>query len=106
VAAAGARTCGGDFAGIGGWWCVEGFEGPVAGIDADQRHQPAELGEIHEGEAVEPADAGLVGVARSPATALGEEHHRQLQLFGDLEQAVLLVLVEPPICLTQGAVVP
>ena len=37
-----------------------------------------------------------VGVAGPPAAALGEEHHRQPQLLGELEQAVLLAVVLVP----------
>ena len=40
-----------------------------------------------------PATPGAVGVARAPAAALGEEHDRQPQALGELEQPVLLPVV-------------
>ena len=43
--------------------------------------------------AVEAGDADAVGVARPAAAALGEEHDRQPQLLGQLEQPVLLAVV-------------
>ena len=65
----------------------------VAGVDADERHGPRQLGEPEERQAVEPADTDAVGVAGAAAAALGEEHDRQAQLLGELEQAVLLAVV-------------
>ncbi len=41
----------------------------------------------------EPGDTGGVGVAGTAAAALGEEHHRQAQPVGQLEQPVLLLVV-------------
>ena len=43
--------------------------------------------------AVEPGDDRHVDVARAPAAALGEQHHRQPAPLGELEQAVLLEVV-------------
>ena len=54
---------------------------------------PGQLGEPEKGEAVEPAHTECVGVTRPPAAALGEEHDRQAQTFGELEQPVLLAVV-------------
>ena len=59
-------------------------------VDADQRHQAAQRPHRVERHAVEARDAGAVGVARPPAAAFGEEHHRQPQALGQLEQPVLL----------------
>jgi hypothetical protein len=67
----------------------------VTGVDAHHRHQARQLGEVPEGEAVEAAHAGHVGVARSPSPTLGEEHHRGAQLLGEREQAILLAVVLP-----------
>ena len=39
------------------------------------------------------ADADGIGVARPAAAALGEEHDRQPQRLGELEQPVLLAVV-------------
>ncbi len=65
----------------------------VPGVDADERDEAGELGEVEEGEAVEARRPGAVGVARPAAAALGEEHDRQAQRLGELEQAVLLAVV-------------
>ena len=65
----------------------------VAGVDTDERNRARQLGEPQEREAVESGHAAGVGVARATATTFGEEHDRQPQLFGELEQAVLLAVV-------------
>ena len=65
----------------------------VARVDADERHRARQLGEPTKRQAVEPADADAVGVTRATAATLGEEHDRHAELFGDLEQAVLLAMV-------------
>ncbi len=65
----------------------------VAVVDPDQRHQARQLGPEPEGQAVEPGDVHAVGVARAPAAALGEEHHREPEPLRQLEQAVLLAMV-------------
>lgn len=77
----------------------------VAGVDAHDGHQATELGEVHERQAVEAADAHHVGVARAPAAAFGEEHHRQPQRLGQLEEAVLLAMVLPALGAGQHGVV-
>ena len=65
----------------------------VAGGDADERHEAAELGEQRERAAVEAGDDRHVDVAGPPAAALGEQHDRQPAALGDLEQPVLLGVV-------------
>jgi hypothetical protein len=60
---------------------------PTSGTRPDSRANHSER------QAVEPADAGRVGVAGAAAPALGEEHHREPQLLGQLEQPVLLAVV-------------
>ena len=71
----------------------------VAGVDADERDQAGQLGEPEEGEAVEAGRPGAVGVAGPAAAAFGEEHDRQPQPLGELEQAVLLaVVLQCPAC--------
>src|SRR6185436_1873898 len=65
----------------------------VPGVDPDERDEPGQLAPVHERQAVQAADAGTVGVAGPTATALGEEHHGQLETLGHLEQAVLLAVV-------------
>ncbi len=65
----------------------------VPGVDADQRYQAAEPGEVQERPTVEQADTGGIGVARAPTSTLGEEHDRQTHRFGQVEQAVLLAMV-------------
>ena len=77
----------------------------VAGVDAHEGHQPAELGEVHECEAVEPADSHHVGIARPASAAFGEEHHRQTQRLGQLEQTVLLAMVLPALGASEHRVV-
>ena len=67
-------------------------EAAAAG-DADERHQPREPAEQVEGEAVEARHAGAVGVARTTAAALGEEHDREPLALGHLEEPVLLAMV-------------
>ena len=52
----------------------------AARVDADERHEPGEPAPVVERPAVEPGDAGAVGVARTAAAALGEEDDRQPQL--------------------------
>ena len=49
----------------------------VPGGDPHERDQPAEAREQVEGAAVEARDDRRVDIARSPAAALGEQHHRQ-----------------------------
>ena len=61
--------------------------------DADERHLPAQRAEQREGLGVEPGDDGHVGVARTPAAALGEEHDGEAQPLDELEEAVLLAVV-------------
>ena len=65
----------------------------VAGVDPDERDGARQLAEPAEREAVEAADADAVGVAGPSTAALGEEHDRQPQLFGEFEQPVLLAVV-------------
>ncbi len=65
----------------------------VAGGDPDERDQAAQLGEQVEGHAVEAGHVRPVHVARPPATALREQHHRQPPALGHLEQPVLLEVV-------------
>ena len=60
---------------------------PTSGTVPESSREPQER------EAVEAGDAARVGVARPPAATLGEEHDRQPQLLGELEQAVLLPVV-------------
>ena len=48
----------------------------VTGGDAHDRHQPAELGEVHESQTIEATDAHHVGVAGAPAPAFREEDDR------------------------------
>ena len=69
----------------------------VAGGDADERHEPAEPGEQVEGAAVEARDDRPCPRPRAPAAALGEQHDRQPPALGDLEQAVLLLVVAHPL---------
>ena len=54
---------------------------------------PRQLGEVQERHRLQPRCADAVGVAGAPATALREEHDRQPQPLGQLEQAVLLAVV-------------
>ena len=61
--------------------------------DPDQRHLARQPGEEGEGPGVEARDHGGVGVARSTTAALGEEHHRQAQALGELEEPILLGMV-------------
>ena len=61
--------------------------------DAHQRHQAAELREEREGPAVEARASDAIGIARPAAAALGQQHHRQAVVLGDLEHAVLLAVV-------------
>ena len=63
--------------------------------DADHRHQAGERGELAEGVVVQAGDDGHVNVTRTPAAALGEQHHRQLELVRQRQHAVLLVVVAP-----------
>ena len=65
----------------------------VAGVDADERDEPRQLGDVQEREAVEAGRTRRLGVAGSPAAAFGEEHDRQPQLGGELEEPVLLAVV-------------
>ena len=67
----------------------------VAGVHTDHRHAAGELGPVHERQAVQPADADHVRVARPAPAALGEEHDGRVHLLGQLEQAVLLAVVLP-----------
>ena len=55
--------------------------------------RPLSAREQLERPAVEARDDRHVDVARAPAAALGEQHHRQPPPLGDLEQAVLLQVV-------------
>ena len=71
----------------------------VAGVDADERHQGAEAGEVVERPAVEAAHTYPVGVAGPPSPAFGEEHHGEPHRLGQLEQPVLLAMI----LLTLGA---
>ena len=73
----------------------------VPGVYADQGYQSAQPGEEAERHAVEPADADAIGVARS----LGEEHDRQPERLGQLEQAILLAVVLEPLGTGQHRVV-
>ena len=54
---------------------------------------PRQLGELHERQAVEAAHTDAVGVTGPSTAAFGEEHHRDPQLFGHLEQPILLAVV-------------
>ena len=54
---------------------------------------PAQPAEQREGLGVEPRHDRHVRVARAPAPALGEEHHREPQPLHELEEAVLLAVV-------------
>src|SRR5690606_25495326 len=65
----------------------------VAGVDPNQGDGAGEPGEQDEGQAVETGHPARVGVARSTAAALGEEHDRQAQPGGELGQASLLAEV-------------
>jgi hypothetical protein len=65
-------------------------------LTPDERHRARELGEPAEGQAVEPAHADAVGVARTASATLGEEHDRDPQLLGHLEQPILLAVVLCP----------
>ncbi len=58
---------------------------------------PRQFGEPPEREAVEAADTDAVGVAGPSTAALGEEHDRDPQLFGHLEQPILLAVVLRPL---------
>ena len=73
--------------------------------DAHERHQAAELGEEGEGPAVQPRAADAVGIARPAAATLGQQHHRQAVVLGDLEHAVLLAVVVPALGARQHHVV-
>ena len=64
------------------------------GDDRDPRHQPGEPGPEREGARVERRDDRVVGVARAPAAALGEQHRGQAQALDQLEQAVLLAVAD------------
>ena len=77
----------------------------VARGDAHQRHEAAERGEQLERAAVQAGDDRHVDVARAPAAALGEQHHRQAPPLGDLEQAVLLEVVAHALGARQDGVV-
>ena len=61
--------------------------------DADERHQPAQRGEVWKARQSRPETPVRVGVAGPPAAALGEEHDRQAEPLGQLEHAVLLAVV-------------
>ena len=62
--------------------------------DRDARNQPRQRGPELERAGVECGDRGIVGVARSSAATLGEEHGRQAHAFDQLEEAVLLAVAE------------
>ena len=61
--------------------------------DPDERHEAAQAREQRERAAVQAGDDRHVDVARAPAAALGEQHHRKPAPLGDLEQPVLLHVV-------------
>ena len=73
--------------------CVAGKAATIG--DADHRHQAAELREEGERPAIQARAADPVGVTRPTAASLGQEHHRQAVVLGDLEHAVLLAVVVP-----------
>ena len=60
----------------------------------DPRHQAREPGPEREGAGVERGDDRVVGVARPPAAALGEEDGGQAHALDQLEEAVLLAVAE------------
>ena len=66
--------------------------------DADQRREAAEPGELRRRSArrgrVTPSAIRVAGPA---AAAFGEQHHRQALPLGELEQAVLLLVVALPL---------
>ena len=66
----------------------------VSRRDADQRNQPAEPCEQVERERVESRDREPIGVARTSSTSFGEEDHGESPTFGQLEQAVLLLVAQ------------
>ena len=66
----------------------------AAGDDGDPRHQAREPRPEREGARVERRDDRVVGVARPPSAALGEEHGRQPHPLDQLEEAVLLAVAE------------
>ena len=54
---------------------------------------PDSLANMLEGRDVQPARAHRVGVAGPPAAAFGEEHDRQPPLLGQMQHAVLLLVI-------------
>ncbi len=66
----------------------------AAGDDGDPRHQAREPRPEREGAGVERGDDRVVGVARPPAAALGEEDGRQAHALDQLEEPVLLAVAE------------
>jgi hypothetical protein len=77
----------------------------IAGRDANQRDDAAEPREQMERPHVEAGYVRPVDVARTPATALGEQHDRELSAFGDLEKPILLEVVAHPLGAGQHRVV-
>lgn len=61
-----------------------------AARDADEGDERAQRGEVVERRGVETGDERSVRVARSTASALGEDDHRQPPSSSDVEQPVLL----------------
>ena len=60
--------------------------------DPDARHDAGEPRPERECHHVETGDHRVIGVARSPAAALGEEHDRQAAPLDHLEETVLLAM--------------
>ena len=77
----------------------------VAGGDPDERHECAQPREQVKGAAVKPGDDRHVDVARAPAAALGEQHHRQPTVLGEFEQPVLLEVIAHPLGAGEDGVV-
>ena len=57
-------------------------------------HEPGELGDAQERQAVQARRTGRLGVAGPAAATFGEQHDRKAQLGRQLEQAVLLAMVQ------------
>ena len=77
----------------------------IAGDDADDRHQPRELCELHEGRPVEAGHAEPVGIAGTAAAAFGIKHQRQPPLLGQAQHAVDLLVVHVALGAGQHGVV-